>query len=101
MADPDGALWAGNHHAGVNERRFAMSADNYMAVKERNGKWHVWMVLGGYEDEDWEIPERAAGYGRGVFDDYRAAMNFAQSVCQDEVVEYGIHVLSELPLTPA
>jgi len=25
MADPDGALWAGNHHAGANERRFTMN----------------------------------------------------------------------------
>jgi len=72
-----------------------MSADNYMAVKQApDGRWHVWMVLGGYEDKDWEIPKRTKGHFRGVFDTFLEAMIFAQKVETEETVEYGIHILS-------
>jgi hypothetical protein len=69
-----------------------MSADNYMAVRMLNGKWHAWMVLGGYEPEDWLTP---GGSYHKEFDDPMSAITYAANVCQDEVVEYGIEYFPE------
>lgn len=67
-----------------------MSADNYMAVKTApDGKVHVWMVLGGEDDRDWDIPTGSHFCG-GVFGNKDAAMKHAYKVCREEVVEYGV-----------
>ena len=72
-----------------------MSADNYMAVKEKDGKWYVWLVLGGYEESDWEVgePFDDRGYYRGVFTDKLVALEYAHGVCRRTVVEYGVRLL--------
>ena len=67
-----------------------MSADNYIAVREIDGKWHVWMVLGGYEESDWETP---GGYYHSEFDDKLEALEHAHGICSEEVVEYGVVLL--------
>jgi len=64
-----------------------MSADNYMQVKEIDGKWHAWMVLGGYEPQQWATPE---GYYHREFSSKADALDYAFSVCEEEVVEYGV-----------
>jgi len=64
-----------------------MSADNYMQVREIGGKWHVWMVLGGYEEEQWTTPD---GYYHKEFVDKADAFDYAFQVCKEEVVEYGV-----------
>ncbi len=69
-----------------------MSADNYVAVKEKDGKWHVWMVLGGYDDADWKIPEGEKTWG-GEFDNEKDAIKCAYQICREEVVEYGVVLL--------
>jgi len=67
-----------------------MSADNYMAVRKIKGRWHVWMVLGGYEEEDWRRPR---GYYHKDFVDELDAHHYAQKVCEEEIVEYGVRTL--------
>lgn len=64
-----------------------MSADNYMAIKEIDGKWCVWMVLGGYSEKDW-----TGDYGsfRKEFDSELEAHRYAHKICAEEVVEYGV-----------
>jgi len=69
-----------------------MSADNYIAVKKIDDKWHVWMVLGGYEDSDWEIPR--GSYHR-EFNDKLDALEYAHDITHEVVVEYGVCVLGE------
>ncbi len=69
-----------------------MSADNYMAVRMLKGKWHAWMVLGGYTEEEWITPD---GYWHKEFADPLAAVTYAANVCQDEIVEYGIKYFPE------
>ena len=73
-----------------------MSADNYMAVKQKDDKWYVWMVLGGYEESDWEVKEPFddSGYYRGEFTDKLAALEYAHGVCNREVVEYGVVLIA-------
>lgn len=68
-----------------------MSADNYMAVKEIDGKWHVWMVLGGYTKEEWKIP---SGSFHQIFDNELNAHHYAHDVCKEDVVEYGVVLLA-------
>jgi len=68
-----------------------MSADNYMAVKERDGFWFVWMVLGGYDEEDWEIPIARHIYYKTT--DKLDALEWAHKFCSENVVEYGVHLL--------
>ena len=67
-----------------------MSADNYMAVRKIKGTWHVWMVLGGYSKSEWTLPR---GSFHKVFDDELQAHRYAQKVCEEEVVEYGVRFL--------
>ena len=67
-----------------------MSADNYMTVREIDGTWHVWMVLGGYDEEQWEAP---SGYFHKSFDDKLEALEYAHGICSEEVVEYGVVLL--------
>ena len=63
-----------------------MSADNYMAVKQdEEGDWNVWMVLGGYDDRDWEIPSKPYFVG-----DKLEALEWAHEYCGRELVEYGV-----------
>jgi len=64
-----------------------MSADNYMAVAEIDGKWHVWMVLGGYTLEEWATPD---GSYHKEFDNELDAHHYAHKVCSEEIVEYGV-----------
>ena len=64
-----------------------MSADNYMAVTEIDGKWHVWMVLGGYSEEEWKVP---SGASHKEFDNELDAYHYAHDVCRNNVVEYGV-----------
>ena len=64
-----------------------MSADNYMTVKKIGEEWHAWMVLGGYEEEDWEKPQ---GAWHRAFKDELEAHHYAHGVCKVEVVEYGV-----------
>lgn len=70
-----------------------MSADNYMAIREIDGEWHVWMVLGGYTREAWATPS-GPGFHK-VFDDELKAHYYAHQVCHDEVVEYGVVTVPE------
>lgn len=72
-----------------------MSADNYMVVRKIGEKWHVWMVLGGYHESDWEEP---CGPDHRIFDDELEAHHYAHKVCSEEVVEYGVTCLD--PLSP-
>ena len=67
-----------------------MSADNYIAVRKIDEKWHVWMVLGGYEDWQWTTP---GGYFHREFDDELEAIKHAHGICKEEVVEYGVVLL--------
>ena len=69
-----------------------MSADNYIAVGQgSDDRWYVWMVGGGYDDEDWSVErnkDRAV-----VFDDKLAALEHAHWRCTQEIVEYGVSLL--------
>ena len=67
-----------------------MSADNYMAVKEIDGKWHAWMVLGGYYEEDWNTPD---GSFHKEFDNEIDAHHYAHQICSEEIVEYGVRLV--------
>lgn len=64
-----------------------MSADNYMAVRKMADKWHVWMVLGGYDQEEWEVP---SGPDHREFAEEMDAVDYAFRVCEETLVEYGV-----------
>ena len=64
-----------------------MSADNYVTIKEMDGMWHVWMVLGGYEKEDWDVP---GGHYHKFFEEELNAHHYAHQICATTVVEYGV-----------
>ena len=68
-----------------------MSADNYMAVKKIDEKWHVWMVLGGYYEHQWTTP---SGAWHKEFENEMDAHHYAHKVCSEEVVEYGVVLLT-------
>jgi hypothetical protein len=70
----------------LGDKEFDMSADNTMVIQYRNGKWHVWMALGDPEDGGWE--PRGSYYR--IFDDEIDAHHYAHSVCEEEIVEYGV-----------
>ena len=63
-----------------------MSADNTMVIQKRGAKWHVWMMLG----------EADGGYHK-EFDDEMAAYRYAFKVCKEEVVEYGVVHVEDVP----
>ena len=69
-----------------------MSADNYVAVKQgEDGHWYVWMVLGGYDEGDWEVPEKPYHKTPDKLD----ALEWAHKYCVENVVEYGVRLLSQ------
>ena len=70
-----------------------MSADNYMAVRKIGDTWHVWMVLGGYESEEWTTPR---GHSHRRFVNKSEALDYAFQVCREELVEYGVRLLEGL-----
>lgn len=72
-----------------------MSADNYVAIRQVNGLWHVWMVLGGYDADDWEKP---SGSLHQYFDNEVNAWQYARKMDRDEHVEYGIRPLDPIVL---
>jgi len=60
-----------------------------MAVKEVDGVWHVWMVLGGYAVSDWDAPSKP--YFTST--DKLEALEWAHDYCWRETVEYGVVLL--------
>ena len=64
-----------------------MSADNYLTV-ERNGKG--WSVFDGYASNDWKKPRRK------VFDTRDEAIDEAQKIQFEEIVEYGISYIEPI-----
>jgi hypothetical protein len=67
-----------------------MSADNYMCVKpDEDGDYHVWMVLGGYTPEEWEIGYRPSYFIGSKLE----ALEYAHEYCRKEWVEYGVVLL--------
>ena len=63
-----------------------MSADNQMNVEEIRGKWHVWMQLG----DKYYKPD---GSFHRVFKNREEAIDYAEYVCNTDIVEYGIHMV--------
>ena len=57
-----------------------MSADNYLTVERHKGKW---AVMYGCASNDWKKPE-------AVFDTRDEAIDEAQKIQGEEIIEYGI-----------
>ena len=64
-----------------------MSADNYMVIKEIDGLWHVWMVLGGYDLDALDVPGE---HYHKFFEEELNAHHYAHQVCATTIVEYGV-----------
>ena len=67
-----------------------MSADNTMVIQRRRIGWCAWMALG-------ENLELRPGHVPMAFKSEIGAFHWAQEVCHNEVVEYGIVVLPPQP----
>ena len=65
-----------------------MSADNYIAIQKRDGKYYVWMD---FMSNDNPVPNENAR----SFDDFDKALTYAQGWEHGEmIVEYGIQTLN-------
>lgn len=65
-----------------------MSADNQMIVKKIEDKWNVWMTFCSNND----YPGKPDKYSK-KFDNELDAIHYAQDICDNDIVEYGIRII--------
>ena len=63
-----------------------MSEDNYLTVERHKGKW---AVMDGCASTDWKQP-------RAVFDTRDEAIDEAQKIQTEEIIEYGIEYIEPM-----
>lgn len=65
-----------------------MSADNQIVVQKIDGAWHVWEISCSASDQNLNSYSR---YHK-TFCDELDAIHYAQDVCDNDIVEYGIEL---------